>query len=53
MMPPAPPVSPEYLNTTVNPKESSQICSHGPSCTTCLPRILEYNHYPQGVPKSM
>ena len=43
MMPPALPVSPEYLNTTVNPKESSQICSHGPSCTTCLPRILEYN----------
>jgi hypothetical protein len=29
MMPPALPVSPEYLNTTVNPKESSQICSHG------------------------
>jgi hypothetical protein len=33
MMPPALPVSPEHLNTIVNPKESSQICSHGPSCT--------------------
>jgi hypothetical protein len=27
MMPPALPVSPKYLNTTVNPKESPQICS--------------------------
>jgi hypothetical protein len=37
MMPHALPVSPEYLNTTIIPKESPNLCSHDASCTTCLP----------------